>query len=66
MTFKRFCIPVLFRIKTLSEQLRVSRDRHKTMNFSEIIATLNTASAFELYRLRAAIDRVLDQPGWDE
>lgn len=34
------------------------------MNFSETIATLNHASAFELYRLRAAIDRVLDQPGW--
>jgi len=34
------------------------------MNFSETIATLNRASAFELYRLRAAIDRVLDQPGW--
>ena len=35
-----------------------------TMNFSETIASLNKASAFELYRLRAAIDRVLDQPGW--
>lgn len=34
------------------------------MNFSDTIATLNNASAFELYRLRAAIDRVLDQPGW--
>jgi hypothetical protein len=34
------------------------------MNFSEAIATLNSASAFELFRLRAAIDRVLDQPGW--
>lgn len=34
------------------------------MNFSETIAALNSASAFELYRLRAAIDRVLDQPGW--
>lgn len=34
------------------------------MNFSETVATLNNASAFELYRLRAAIDRVLDQPGW--
>ncbi len=34
------------------------------MNFSETIATLNSSSAFELYRLRAAIDRVLDQPGW--
>ena len=36
------------------------------MNFSETIATLNSASAFELFRLRAAIDRVLDQPGWME
>jgi len=34
------------------------------MNFSATIASLNNASAFELYRLRAAIDRVLDQPGW--
>jgi hypothetical protein len=34
------------------------------MNFSETIATLNKASAFDLFRLRAAIDRVLDQPGW--
>lgn len=34
------------------------------MNFSETIANLNRASAFELYRLRAAIDRVLDQPDW--
>jgi hypothetical protein len=34
------------------------------MNFSETIATLSNASAFELFRLRAAIDRVLDQPGW--
>ena len=34
------------------------------MNFSDTIATLNSASAFELYRLRAAIDRVLGQPGW--
>lgn len=34
------------------------------MNFSETVATLNNASAFELYRLRVAIDRVLDQPGW--
>lgn len=34
------------------------------MNFSETIASLNNASAFELYRLRAAIDRVLDHPGW--
>jgi hypothetical protein len=34
------------------------------MNFSEIIANLKSASAFELYRLQAAIDRILDQPGW--
>ena len=34
------------------------------MNFSETIATLNSSSAFELYRLRAAIDRVLDEPRW--
>ena len=34
------------------------------MNFSETIANLNSASAFELYRLRAAIDRVLGQAGW--
>lgn len=34
------------------------------MDFSETIATLSSASAFDLYRLRAAIDRVLDQPGW--
>jgi hypothetical protein len=44
--------------------LPVSHDDHITMNFSETIATLNKASAFDLYRLRAAIDRVLDQPGW--
>ena len=40
------------------------RDGHPTMNFSETIAALNSASAFDLYRLRAAIDRVLDHPGW--
>lgn len=34
------------------------------MNFSEVIKTLNQASAFELYRMRAAIDRVLDEPRW--
>ncbi|MDD5029825.1 MAG: hypothetical protein PHH58_10045 [Rhodoferax sp.] len=34
------------------------------MNFSEIFQTLNQASAFDLYRLRAAIDRVLDEPHW--
>ena len=34
------------------------------MNFSEIIKTLNSASAFDLYRMRAAIDRVLDEPRW--
>jgi len=34
------------------------------MNYSETIASLSQASAFDLYRLRAAIDRVLDQSGW--
>jgi hypothetical protein len=34
------------------------------MNFSDTLKALNLASAFELYRLRAAIDRVLDEPRW--
>lgn len=34
------------------------------MNFSDILKALNQASAFELYRLRAAIDRSLDEPRW--
>jgi hypothetical protein len=34
------------------------------MNFSEVLKTLNSASAFELFRMRAAIDRVLDEPRW--
>jgi hypothetical protein len=34
------------------------------MNFSEIIKTLNQASAFDLYQMCAAIDRVLDDPKW--
>jgi len=34
------------------------------MNFSDVVNSLNEASAFELYRMRAAIDRVLDQPRW--
>jgi len=34
------------------------------MNFSDIIKSLNQASAFELYRMRAAIDRVIDDPKW--
>ena len=33
------------------------------MNYSETIASLTQASAFDLYRLRAAIDRV-HRPGW--
>ena len=34
------------------------------MNFSQILNALNEASAFELYRLRSAIDRKLDDPAW--
>ncbi len=34
------------------------------MNFSDIINSLNQASAFDLYRMQAAIVRVLDDPKW--
>ncbi|CAK0762190.1 conserved hypothetical protein [Gammaproteobacteria bacterium] len=34
------------------------------MNFSAILDALNQASAFELFRLRAAIHRKLDDPHW--
>lgn len=34
------------------------------MDYSQILAALRQASAFDLYRLRAAIDRVLDEPNW--
>jgi hypothetical protein len=34
------------------------------MNLSDVLKTLNSASAFELDRMRAAIDRVLDEPRW--
>ncbi|MBA3057330.1 MAG: hypothetical protein KJ614_13660 [Gammaproteobacteria bacterium] len=34
------------------------------MNFSDVFQTLNHASAFDLYRLQAAIDRVLGEPRW--
>jgi len=33
-------------------------------NFSDALKALNQASAFEFYRMRAAIDRVLDEPRW--
>ena len=32
------------------------------MNFTDVLKSLNQASAFELYRMRAAINRVLDEP----
>lgn len=35
-----------------------------TMDFASVVQALNQASAFELYRLRAAIDRVLADPKW--
>lgn len=34
------------------------------MDFSQLLAALNQASGFELYRLRAAIERVLADPKW--
>lgn len=37
---------------------------HQSVDFSAVIAALNQASGFELFRLRAAIDRTLDQPQW--
>jgi len=36
------------------------------MNFSDVLKAMNQASAFELFRMRAAINRVLDQPQWAE
>ena len=35
-----------------------------TMDFAAVLQALNQASGFELYRLRAAIDRVLADPKW--
>jgi hypothetical protein len=32
------------------------------MNYSEIINALNTASGFDLFRIKSAIDRMLDDP----
>lgn len=34
------------------------------MNFSSVLDALKQASAFELYRLRSAIDRLLSDPQW--
>lgn len=36
------------------------------MNFSDVLKVLDQASAFELYRIQAAIDRKLDDPRWAE
>jgi hypothetical protein len=36
------------------------------MNFSAVLDALNNASAFELFRLRVAINRKLDDPEWIE
>lgn len=40
------------------------QSQRRGMNFSAMLEALNQASGFELFRLRAAIDRVLDQPQW--
>ncbi len=34
------------------------------MDFTRILKELQESSAFDIYRLSAAINRVLDQPGW--
>lgn len=36
------------------------------MNFSDVIDRLHEATAFDLYRMRAAVDRALEQPCWFE
>lgn len=36
------------------------------MNFSDFIDRLHEATAFDLYRMRAAVDRALEQPRWFE
>ena len=36
------------------------------MDFTAVLKALNEASGFELYRLRAAIDHVLDEPRWQQ
>ncbi len=36
----------------------------RPLNFSEVIEALNQASGFDLYRLRAAINRTLADPKW--
>lgn len=36
------------------------------MNFTGLLGALNQASGFQLFRLHAAIDRLLDQPHWVE
>ena len=41
-----------------------SNNDQPLMNYSEILAQLKGASAFDLFRLRAAIDRALDEPAW--
>ena len=38
------------------------RPEGMTMNFSDVLKALNEASAFELFRIRAAINVVLDEP----
>lgn len=43
---------------------RYYNNGQQQMNYSEILAQLKAASAFDLYRLRAAIDRALDEPAW--
>ena len=42
----------------------MATDVASLMNFSEVFKTLDQASAFDLFRLRAAIDRALDEPRW--
>jgi hypothetical protein len=44
--------------------IETGRCENLGMNYTDTLTSLSQASAFDLFRLRAAIDLVLDQPGW--
>ncbi len=48
--------------KRLEEPLVVRVPGSEKMDYSEVINEIDQASGFDLYRLRAAIDRMLDDP----
>ena len=48
--------------KGIEEPLIVKTPGSEEMDYTEIIKEIDNASGFDLYRLRAAIDRMLDDP----